>query len=268
MHHQRIVLLPEVLNSFQYAFIIPAYALFATMIIQLIQVCLSTYENVNVPKTSMSETVINEPVRPSKIFLIFYIGTLFFAATSYQVTYSFLHPFTRCDEYLQVTSEESATNVIWYWLANMLGRFFIMYLLNKKYNVRIIFTCVGSRKFLFSNYISYYIFSSFAHTTDYCIRAASCVCFHGARRHLWISTIWRHSSLHCLRIVSIRPERWLHVDDLRRLQLAVHVQPRRDWILDDDRQPRIRACTAYCLRLTLSLPAAHVPFCQDDKRAC
>jgi hypothetical protein len=150
MHHQRIVLLPEVLNSFQYAFIVPAYALFASMIIQLIQVCLSTYENVNVPKTSMSETVINEPVRPTKIFLIFYIGTLFFAATSYQVTYSFLHPFTRCDEYLQVTSEESATNVIWYWLANMLGRFFIMYLLNKKYNVRIIFTCVASGKFLFS----------------------------------------------------------------------------------------------------------------------
>lgn len=147
-HHKRIVLLPEVLNSFQYAFIVPAYALFAAVIIQFIQVYLSTYEKVNVPKTSMSETAINEPIRPSKIFLVFYIGTLFFAATSYQVTFSFLHPFTRCDDYLQVSSEESATNVIWYWFANMLGRFFIMYLLNKKYNVRKIFTSVASRKFL------------------------------------------------------------------------------------------------------------------------
>ncbi|CBY18911.1 unnamed protein product [Oikopleura dioica] len=143
-HHKRIVLLPEVLNSFQYAFIVPAYALFAAVIIQFIQVYLSTYEKVNVPKTSMSETAINEPIRPSKIFLVFYIGTLFFAATSYQVTFSFLHPFTRCDDYLQVSSEESATNVIWYWFANMLGRFFIMYLLNKKYNVRKIFTSVAS----------------------------------------------------------------------------------------------------------------------------
>ena len=152
----------------------------------------------------MSETVINEPIRPTKLFLTFYIGTLCFAATSYQVTFSFLHPFTKCDDYLQVTSEESATNVIWYWFANMLGRFFIMYLLNKKYNVRKIFTSVASRKFSFCIHRFLY-FSSLAHTTYPGILSATCVCFHGAGRHLWISTIRRDSSLHCLRIISIRP---------------------------------------------------------------
>lgn len=120
-------------DKFPYAFFIPA-ALHIPVVLLLIFIKAqksleklkqeSTFEISTIPSIHEVDSDLSDGSSkvPLKSFTAVFLIFMFSCSTVQQNFTAYIHQYTRCTDYLDISSQRSANNVVYFWLTNSLGR--------------------------------------------------------------------------------------------------------------------------------------------------